>query len=93
MSWTQRIKAIDKIERQKNYPDRFPVNSDSIGIEIVGKHIDNINFEPFNLLQINSLHWLIGELYSHLGLDKDDVYKHPTISYKHPGEAASATWK
>jgi N-acetyl-anhydromuramyl-L-alanine amidase AmpD len=93
MSWTQRIKAIDKIERQKTYPDRFPVNSDSIGIEIVGKHIDNKNYETLNLLQTNSLQWLIGELYIHFGLDKDDVFKHPTVSYKHPGEAASATWK
>lgn len=45
MSWSQKIKAIDKIERQKTYPDRFPVNSDSIGIEIVGKHIDTKEYE------------------------------------------------
>jgi N-acetyl-anhydromuramyl-L-alanine amidase AmpD len=92
-SWTQRIKAIDKIERKKAYPDRFPVNSDSIGIEMVGKHIDNKKYESLTLLQTNSLQWLIGELYTHFGLDKDDVYKHPKVSYKHPGEAASATWK
>lgn len=93
MRWTQRIKAIDKIERQKTYPERFPVNSDSIGIEVVGKHIDKKKYESLNLLQTNSLQWLIGELYTHFGLDKDDVYKHPMVSYKHPGEAASATWK
>jgi N-acetyl-anhydromuramyl-L-alanine amidase AmpD len=93
MSWTQKIKAIDKIERQKIYPDRFPVNSDSIGIEIVGKHIDNKRYDSLNLLQTNSLQWLIGELYIHFGLDKDDVFKHPTVSYKNPGEASSATWK
>ena len=93
MSWTRRIKAIDRIERQKNYPERFPVNSDSIGIEIVGKHMNDMQYEVINLLQTNSLKWLVGELYKHFGLDSDDVYKHPEISYKNPGEAASAIWK
>ena len=93
MGWTRRIKAIDGIERQKKYPDRYPVNSDSIGVEIVGKHINDRQYEVVNLLQTNSLKWLVGELYKHFRLDSDDVYKHPEISYKNPGEAASATWQ
>ena len=52
-----------------------------------------MQYEVINLLQTNSLKWLVGELYKHFGLDSDDVYKHPEISYKNPGEAASATWK
>lgn len=92
MSWTQRIKEIDNIERQKNYPQRFPVNSDSIGIEIVGAHINNNKYEAISLLQNNSLQWLIGELHTHFGLGRNDVYRHPSVSYKNPGEAESAKW-
>lgn len=92
-SWSKRVAAIDKIERQKKYPNRYPVNSDSIGIELIGKHIDDKTYEAVTPLQNMSLQWLIDELYIHLSLDKDDVYRHPTVSYKNPGEAAGATWK
>lgn len=93
LSWSKKIAAIDKYERQKKYPNRFPVNSDSIGIELVGRHIDDNTYEAVTSLQNISLQWLIDELYIHLGLDKDDVYRHPTVSYKNFGEAAGAKWK
>ncbi|WP_133512212.1 peptidoglycan recognition protein family protein [Candidatus Thiosymbion oneisti] len=92
-SWSKRLVAIDKHERQKNYPDRFPINSDSIGIELVGMHINDKTYEPVTACQNMSLQWLIGELYTHFGLDKSDIYRHPAVSYKNPGEAASAKWK
>ena len=44
LGWAARIKAIDQTERQKAYPDRFPVNSDSIGIELVGRHLDSASY-------------------------------------------------
>ena len=93
MSWTQQIKAIDAHERQKSYPHRYPVNADSIGIELVGASIDAKAYEIVTPLQNMSLQWLIGELYNHFRLRSGDIYRHPEVSYKHPGEASTAVWK
>jgi hypothetical protein len=93
MSWTQRLNALNKYERAKDYPARYPVNSDSIGIELVGRHIDDKTFEAVTPAQNASLQWLIGELFKRFSLTEDDVYRHPEISYKNPGEAGSAQWK
>ena len=93
MSWGSRIKALGAHERAKSYPDRYPVNSDSVGIELVGKHIDDNTYEFVTTLQNNSLLWLVGELYRHLSVNSSDVYRHPAVSYKNPGEASSAKWK
>jgi N-acetyl-anhydromuramyl-L-alanine amidase AmpD len=93
MGWTSRIKQIDQIERKKSYPDRYPVNSDSIGIELVGMHVDEKTYEPLTLAQNNSLLWLIDLLYKEFKLTSGDVFRHPDVSYKNPGEARSATWQ
>ena len=93
MSWGNQIKAIDSDERTKEYPDRYPVNTDSIGIELVGKHIDDKIYEVVTAFQNNSLQWLVSELYKHFSLTSSDIYRHPTVSYKNPGEASTATWK
>lgn len=92
LSWAARIKGIDQIERQKSRPDRFPVNSDSLGIELVGRHLDSKQYEALTSLQLDSLQWLLDALYLHFSLDGSDVFRHPEVSYKHPGEAAAATW-
>lgn len=93
LAWNKRLIALDKHERQKNYPQRFPVNSDSIGIEIVGKHINSKKYEIVTSFQNMSLQWLIDQIYTHFSLNKNDVYRHPSVSYKNPGEAAGAKWK
>lgn len=93
MKWTQQIKALNELERAKDYPDRYPINSDSVGIELVGRHIDEKTFETVTKEQNASLKWLIGELFGHFKLDNDDVFRHPEVSYKNPGEAATAVWK
>jgi len=93
LGWAARIKEIDRIERQKDYPARFVVNSDAIGIELVGKAVDDTRYEALNTQQLESLQWLLEVLYAHFQLDGDDVFRHPEVSYKHPGEAASATWR
>lgn len=93
MSWTKQIKAIDEIERAKSYPHRYPVNSDSVGIEIVGEATGTKSYETVTPQQNASLRWLIGELYTQFGLTSDNVYRHPEVSYKNPDEASSATWK
>lgn len=93
MSWANQIKALDAHERAKSYPHRYPVNSDSIGVELVGKHIDKKQYEAVTPNQNASLQWLVSELYNHFSLNSGDVYKHPDVSYKNPGEASAATWK
>ena len=93
MSWGAQIKALDSHERSKSYPDRYPVNSDSIGIELVGKSIDTKNYETVTSLQNISLQWLVGELYNHFSVTSKDLYRHPEVSYKNPGEASTAIWK
>jgi len=44
-------------------------------------------------LQNQSFQWLVNELYVHFNLSSGDVYRHPQISYKNPGEASSAVWE
>lgn len=92
MSWTSQINAMDAHERAKSYPDRYPVNDDSLGIEIVGRHIDDKSYEAITPQQNASLQWLVRELYGLFHLGTGDVYKHPEVSYKHPGEAGTAAW-
>ncbi|MFK5914170.1 MAG: N-acetylmuramoyl-L-alanine amidase [Woeseiaceae bacterium] len=78
---------------KKNYPDRYPVNSDSIGIEIVVKFINDTKYEDLTAAQNVSLQWLISELYGHFNLDTTDVYRHPEVSYKMPSEGSTAVWR
>ena len=92
LSWTAQINALDAHERAKNYPDRYPVNSNAIGIEIVGSHVDDSHFDSVTLQQNASLQWLVKELYGQFNPTAADVYRHPGVSYKNPGEASTATW-
>jgi N-acetyl-anhydromuramyl-L-alanine amidase AmpD len=93
LSYSVRIKNLHDHESAKNYPDRYPSNADSIGIEIVGSYdAKNQSYESVNAKQNASLKWLIGELSIHLNLQDGDVYRHPTVSYKQPSEASTASW-
>ena len=92
LSWTKQIKAIDAHERAKNYPARYPVNSDSIGIELVGQSTSEKTYEAVTAQQNSSLRWLVGELHERFGIASSEVYRHPDVSYKNPGEASSAQW-
>ncbi|MES2826294.1 MAG: N-acetylmuramoyl-L-alanine amidase [Pseudomonadota bacterium] len=79
--------------RKKNYPDKYPSNNDSIGIEIAGQFLTKTqSYEPVNAKQNASLKWLVAELSNHLSLQAGDIYRHPDISYKQPTEASSAKW-
>jgi len=93
MSWAAQINALNKHERAKNYPERYPINSDSIGIELVGQHLDRQTFESVTAEQNVSLQWLVSELFQLFSLTSDDVYRHPEVSYKNPGEGKTAQWK
>ena len=93
LGWKAQIAKIDVIERTKTYSHRFPINSDSVGIELVGKHTSTTTYEAVTHQQNASLQWLIDELYAIFSLSSADIYRHPQVSYKNPGEAAGAVWK
>jgi N-acetyl-anhydromuramyl-L-alanine amidase AmpD len=89
ISYSLRVKNLHAHENAKNYPDRYPTNNDSVGIEIVGSaDSKSKSYEAVNATQNASLKWLVNELSINLG----DVYRHPTISYKQPSEASTAAW-
>lgn len=99
-SWRNSDK-VHQIEKVKNYPDRFPSNVDSIGIEIVGKSTRVINentgkpeyiYEEVNDSQNGSLMWLIKELVATLKVSTSEIYRHPEIGRKNSTEASTAKW-
>lgn len=56
-------------------------------------HLSSTEYEPLTAPQKSSLQWLIDQLYALFRLTAQDIYRHPEVSYKNPGEAGSATWK
>ena len=91
-------------EMRKPYPERWPMNSDSIGIEIVGlklgdrKDINpkseyNSQSGPWEVptgQQQGSLQWLVRELLDTYHLKTTDIYRHPQVSRKKDNEAIDA---
>lgn len=73
-------------EAKKNYPDRFPYNADSIGIEVVGKHDDKKGYGPPTSQQLSSLKYLATVLQNHYDLTNADVYAHGSIARKKESE-------
>lgn len=92
-SYPVRVKNLHQHEKAKSYPDRYPTNDDSIGIEIVGNYDKNKKvYDSVNAKQNQSLKWLIDQLSNHLSLQDDDIYRHPEVSYKTASEAKTAAW-
>ena len=91
-----RYKRPSQFEQKKTYPERYPANFDSIGIEIVGRPVSGTGedaiYESVNDEQNNSLKWLIYELSDTLGVSMTEIFKHPTVSYKVKTEAGTAKW-
>ncbi|MDM0078042.1 peptidoglycan recognition family protein [Variovorax sp. J2P1-59] len=88
-------KLLTRHESKKAFPDRFPMNEDSIGIEIVsaapkkdGKEI----FDAATEAQNGALKWLVKELAETLGVSMQETYRHPEIGRKNPTEASTAKW-
>ncbi|ROU08767.1 peptidoglycan recognition family protein [Lysobacter enzymogenes] len=82
-------KAVHDHEKAKAYPDRFPMNDDSVGIEVVGSYnAKTKTWDAPTAEQTASINTLVGALQKEYGLDDKDVYKHDAISYKTQGEGA-----
>jgi len=82
-------------EKVKDFPDRFPKNEDSIGIECVGKAYPQSGskepvYEPLTPEQEKSLKWLTGELAKKYNIPASEIYTHPEIAFKNETEAESA---
>lgn len=87
--WDSSSKTVTKNELNKKYPERFPYNGDSIGIEVVGKCVDKTadgweaEWEPLTQEQITNTAWLTNGLLKHFSLNTvDDLYVHEQISSK-----------
>lgn len=93
-SYSVRLQNLHKHEIKKTYPNRYPTNEDSIGIELVGKY-DGVkkSYETVTTDQNTSLKWLVDELGKLLVLDEHDVFRHPQVSRKKPSEAETAKWR
>lgn len=86
-------------EAKKSVPQRFPSNEDSIGIELVGRALPDLNkptgeptYEAVTAAQNASLKWLIGELTGLLAVPLTAIFHHPDVSRKNVTEASSAIW-
>lgn len=87
------VKALSVHEHKKPFPLRFPSNTDSIGIEIVGLFIaERRIYEAVNPRQNESLAWLVRELAATLKVSMQEVYRHPVVARKMESEAESAKW-
>jgi N-acetyl-anhydromuramyl-L-alanine amidase AmpD len=90
-SYRDRVTNLHKHEAAKPFPERFPTNEDSIGIELVGKFDQKTGkYETVTDAQNASLRWLIKELATALKLETVEVHSHPAVSYKPPSEAETA---
>lgn len=74
--------VLHQHEVSKKYPERFPINSDSIGIEVVGMgDVENGYTQPTKE-QLASTLRLVNGLQERYKLDNQDVFPHGQISYK-----------
>jgi N-acetyl-anhydromuramyl-L-alanine amidase AmpD len=84
----ERYQNSFEYERLKQYPDRYPTNDDSLGIEVVGRFIQaEQSYEAPTVAQILSIKFLISELQRLLELHGQYLYPHSSISRKNPTEA------
>ena len=87
-------------EKTKPFPQRYPMNADALGIELVGTtvgpdpaHPNELLFEPVTAAQNASLTWLVDVLSKQFGIGFQHVLRHPVVSWKTPSEARTATWR
>jgi len=83
------VRAVSRVESTRPYPERYPTNGDSVGIEVVGRYnAATQTWDPPTGAQTASIRQLVGTLQNNFGLTDHDVYQHDVISRKTPGEGA-----
>ena len=91
-SFGTRKDDLSAFEAKKEFPNRYPMNSDSVGIELVGETNKEGAYVTPTAAQTSALKFLVGELQAQLGLQTTEVFRHPEVSYKQPSEAKGAAW-
>ncbi|MEN1960063.1 N-acetylmuramoyl-L-alanine amidase [Luteimonas sp. MJ246] len=83
------MRAVSRIESGRPYPERYPGNADSIGIEAVGRyHPATQRWDEPTPEQAAAINRLMESLQRNFGQTDEDVYEHDAISRKTPGEGA-----
>ncbi len=90
--------AFHRHESKKEFPNRYPSNADSIGIELVGMYYvdgktNDLVYENVTNEQNSSLKWLIQELSETLNVRMSEIYRHPEVGRKNATEASTARWE
>lgn len=76
-------------EKSKPYPQRYPMNEDSVGIETVADYDPQTStWDAATAAQAESIRALVYLLKREYGLSESDIYEHDRISYKTAGEGA-----
>ncbi|VWB33887.1 peptidoglycan recognition protein family protein [Burkholderia lata] len=86
-------------EMRKAVPERYPSNTDSIGVELVGEALPLNEPNPDRRIYVaapdaqnDSLRWLIHALSITLHVPMTEVFRHPVVSRKNRTEAARVKW-
>lgn len=75
--------AIHDLEKRKIYPQRYPMNEDSIGIEVVGRYDkQNETYLPATPEQLLAIDKLIEAIMQNFDLKSNDVFPHGLIASK-----------
>lgn len=86
---TSDYQDVHRLESGRPYPQRFPTNGDSIGIEVVATYDQRSGrWQEPTEQQLASVRRLVGTLQNNYGLNDRDIYEHDAISYKTQGEGA-----
>lgn len=80
--------AIHNREKKKAYPNRYPMNTDSIGIEVVAEYDATTGWAAPTPAQTAAIRELVDKLKACYVLGNGDIYAHDDISYKKEGEGA-----
>ncbi|MEN1929675.1 N-acetylmuramoyl-L-alanine amidase [Luteimonas sp. MJ250] len=94
--WGWSPSKVHNHEKVKAYPARYPMNTDSVGIETVSRCVKNCGpkdkgvpeWEPPTAEQKSSIATIVGILKKEYGLTSADIHEHDLISYKTAGEGA-----
>jgi N-acetyl-anhydromuramyl-L-alanine amidase AmpD len=90
LSFSKRARNVSSHENTKAYPLRYPANSDSVGIEVVGRFLPSTkDYEAPTQSQLFQTKWLTQQLVDHYKLKLlSDVYSHGAIARKEATEGA-----
>lgn len=87
-NWAARANEIYAHEREKDFPDRYPFNSESIGIELVGEPDAKGVYPEPNAAQAASLKQLVAGLKQSFGIENKNIFKHGQTGTRYPSECA-----